>query len=79
MAGSLLFLGMAMLALAAGLLVRSRLRRRGRKRALTDEMVRRIEREGELLYEEEESLDLEGIRQEEDAFWEQTWDEPEPL
>lgn len=79
MAGSLLFLGMAMLALAAGLLVRSRLRRRGRKRGLTDEMVRRIEREGELRYDGQRRLDLEAIREEEEAFWEQTWDEPQEL
>lgn len=79
MAGSLLFLGMALLALAAGLAARRRIRRQTREQRLSEEMIRRIEREGEVRYESREPLDLDAIREEEDGFWEQTWDEPEPL
>lgn len=70
---------MALLALAGGILVRRRIgaARRRRTDGLTDEMIRRIEREGRLRREEPEPLDLDEIREEEDAFWEQTWDEPE--
>lgn len=75
MTGFLLFL--TLLVLFGGLLVRWRLRQ-ARKRELTQEMVRRIEEEGRLRWEDEE-LDMESIREEEDRFWEQSWDEPEPL
>lgn len=75
MTGFLLFL--ALLVVFGGLLVRWRLRQ-ARKRGLTEEMVRRIEEEGQLRWEDEE-LDMEAIREEEDRFWEQSWDEPEPL
>lgn len=76
-----LLLLLAILALVAGLLVRRRIRaaKDRRPEGLTDDMVRRIEREGRLRREEPEPLDLEEIREEEDAFWEQTWDEPEEL
>lgn len=77
MIGSLVFFAAALLVLAGGLLVRYRLRRSKRRQQLTDDMVRRIEREGTIRYEPEEPLDLETIRKEEDAFWERTWDEPE--
>ncbi len=70
-------LALALLTIAGGLAVRRRLRRRDS--ALDDDMVRRIEEEGRLDWEAPEPLDLEEIREEEDAFWEQTWDEPEPL
>ena len=67
-----------LLALAGGLLARRKIREATRSPGLTDDMVRRIERRGRLDWEEEE-LDLEEIREEEDEFWAQTWDEPEPL
>lgn len=79
MAGSLLFLGLALVVVVVGLHARRRLRRTGRREGLSDEMVRRIEREGSVRFEPPEPLDLEEIREEEDAFWEQTWDEPEEL
>lgn len=71
------FLLLALLVVVAGILARRRVRRARPDRALTDDMVRRIEEEGRLRREEE--LDLEEVREEEDRFWEQTWDEPEPL
>lgn len=67
-----------LLALAAGLLARRKVRDATRSRGLTDDMVRRIETRGRLEWEDEE-LDLEEIRAEEDEFWSRTWDEPEPL
>lgn len=73
----LVFLLLALIVLGAGIVVRRRLRS-GRSR-VTDEMVRRIEREGRIDAEDVDPLDLERIRAEEDEFWEQTWDEPEPL
>ncbi len=58
----------------------ARRRREARRRsAVTDEMVRRIETAGRIDAEEVDPLDLEEARAEEDAFWEQTWDEPEEL
>jgi hypothetical protein len=46
---------------------------------LTDDMVRHIEQHGTLRVEDHEPLDLDGVRAEEDAFWSETWDEPEEL
>lgn len=77
MLGTLLFLFMALLVAASALLAYRRRHRRGKPAGLTNEMVRRIEREGSLRYELPEPLDLDEIRDEEDAFWSQTWDEPE--
>lgn len=79
MAGSLLFLGIALLVLLAGLLARRRVERSKREDGLSDEMVRRIEREGSVRFEARRPLDLDEIRREEDEFWAQTWDEPEEL
>lgn len=73
----LLFLLLALLVLGAGIAVRRRLR--GRRSGLTDEIVRRIEREGRIDADDVDPLDLDRIRAEEDEFWDQTWDEPEPL
>ncbi len=72
---------LALLVLAAGLAVRVRLlRRRARRRAgLDDSDIRRIERTGALRTDEEEPLDQDLIDEEERRFWEQSWDEPEPL
>lgn len=46
---------------------------------LTDAMVDRILREGRLedRHVPDEALDLNEIRQEEDRFWSETWDEPD--
>lgn len=71
---------LALLVAVAGVLARRRLRRaRGRDAAISDDMVRRIERSGTLEYEPPSPLDLEQIREEEDDFWNQSWDEPEEL
>lgn len=72
-----LLAGLAVIALVAGLLARRRIRRASERPELSDELVRRIEREGTVRYDPPEPLDLEEIRDEEDAFWEPTWDEPE--
>lgn len=74
---SALLVGLALLALVAGLAARRRIRRAREEPGLSDDLVRRIEREGRVRYEPPEPLDLEEIREEEDAFWERSWDEPE--
>ena len=68
-------------ALAVAAVVARRLRSQGGARGdlVTDEIVRRIEREGALQVEEYEPLDLDDVRDEEDAFWSETWDEPEEI
>jgi len=57
--------------------VRSRLRSRLSRPAieLDDEAIGRILEEGVLTTDEDEPLDLKHIRQEEETFWEETWDE----
>ena len=69
----------ALLALAGGLLYRSRLSQAGGgKRVLTDDMIRRIEEDGAVQFEDDdEPLDLRAIREEEERFLEDTWDEPD--
>ena len=71
---------LAVLVLVTGILARRRIRANRRPTGrITDDMIRQIERRGRVEHEVPESLDLEEIREEEDAFWEQTWDEPEEL
>lgn len=77
--GSLLPALLAIVAIVAGLLARHRLRSDSGSRQVTDELIRQIESTGHLEDSEPEPLDLGEIRAEEDAFWEQTWDEPEEL
>lgn len=79
MSGSVVFLGLALLVLLAGLLARRRVNRARDDRRLSDEMIRRIERVGRIEFEADEPLDLDEIRREEDEFWSRTWDEPEEL
>lgn len=67
----------AVLVFIGGILGRARMRR-ARRRELSQEMVRQIEQEGSIRWERDD-LDLDAIREEEDRFWEQSWDEPEPL
>jgi hypothetical protein len=66
-----------MLALAAGLMYRSRLTRviRSGDPVLTDVMIREIEGRGRL--ELDEPLDHGQIQEEEARFWEEHWDEPD--
>jgi hypothetical protein len=67
----------ALLAIAAGLLYRNRLETTTRADAvaLDDDLIRQIERHGRI--ELEEPLDLDHIREQEERFWEESWDEPE--
>lgn len=68
------------LAVAAGVAVRWRIhraRRRGGKSELDDDAVRQIEETGRLETDEREPLDHDRIRDEEDRFWAETWDEPD--
>ena len=44
---------------------------------VTDDMVRQIEHQGTLRVEDHEPIDIKDVRAEEDAFWSETWDEPE--
>ncbi len=70
------------LVLAAGLAVvayamsRSHLRARRRSASLDDDAIRRIETSGRV--DVEEPLDLDEAHEEEERFWEEDWDEPEP-
>lgn len=77
--GAIVMLGLALLAVAGGLAIRFELW--GLKRRddpeLTEEMIRRIEEEGRVETDEREPLDYDEIRDEEDRFWSETWDEPD--
>lgn len=76
---SYMFLGLAAMVVVAGFVVRWRIRERTRSGDLevTDEVVRQIERKGSVSTDEREPLDRDRIREEEDRFWSETWDEPE--
>ena len=77
-----LFLGLgAVGVLVAGLLVRRRVREVTRRSPpeVDDEVLRRIEEEGVVPSDDPGPLDEEAIREEEDRFWEETWDRPENL
>jgi hypothetical protein len=67
----------AVLAIAAGLLYRNRLEdaRREEPGALDDDLIRQIEQDG--FIEIEEPLDLDHIREQEERFWGESWDEPD--
>ena len=75
MTGWLFAVGGALVA-AAWLANRRRLRRL-KDRELSDAAVRQIEASGRI--DVDEPLDLEEAAEEEERFWEETWDEPEPL
>lgn len=80
---TLFLLVFAILLLAAGLVMwRKRMERRppGASGWLTDDMVDQIIREGKLRddFVPDTGLDLQEIRREEDRFWSETWDEPDP-
>ncbi|MFW6192648.1 MAG: hypothetical protein ACOC83_04095 [Gemmatimonadota bacterium] len=77
--GALVLLGLALLAAAGGLAVRLKLRglKKREDPELTEEMIRRIEEEGQVETDEREPLDWDEIREEEDRFWSETWDEPD--
>jgi hypothetical protein len=67
--------------MVAGFLWLLRRRPRGTPGAgLSEAMISRIERTGQLNVAEEEPLDLKEIHEEEKRFWEEEpWDEPEEL
>ena len=72
-----LFAGLAALVLVAGVAARRRiLRRTGRASAgLSDDDVLQIEEDG-MLVREDESLDMDEIREAEEQFWaSESWDE----
>ena len=76
-----LTLGSGALIAAAALGVVRRRRRRGTRTGwLTDAMVRDILAHGRIETDAgpKPPLDLEEIRREEDRFWGETWDRPEP-
>jgi hypothetical protein len=70
-----IFLFGALLVAAGWLSYRRRLS--GLQPGLTDEDIRAIEKGG--LVGREEPLDLEEAAEEEERFWDESWDEPEPL
>jgi len=74
-----LWLGLALLVVAAGAAVRLRMRnvKRRDEMELTDDMIRQIEEKGRLETDRREPLDYDEIRREEDRFWSESWDEPE--
>lgn len=72
---SWLFTGAAVLVVAAGLLARRRIHRA--REGLSDADIRALEAGRRV--EVEEPLDLAEAAEEESRFWNETWDEPEPM
>lgn len=72
---SWVFAGAALLVAGAGFLARRRIARA--RAGLSDDAIRAIEERGRL--EVEDPLDLDEVAEEEERFWSETWDEPEPL
>lgn len=70
-----ILLAAAILVGAGGLIVRRRVLALRRDAALSDDAIREIEERGRL--ELEEPLDREHIHEEEQRFWEESWDEPD--
>ncbi|HUG41874.1 MAG TPA: hypothetical protein VMM12_15400 [Longimicrobiales bacterium] len=70
-----LLAGAALLVAGAGLAVRRRMDRL--RTGLDDEKIRAIEALGRV--ELEDPLDLVEAAEEEERFWSESWDEPEPL
>lgn len=78
--GGLVFLALAALVIVGGFLGRKRIRDvvGGGEPIVTDEVLRAILEEGELEAPDEEPLDEDAIRDAEDEFWGEEWDDPEP-
>ena len=74
-----LFFFMAALVVVGGLLFRGRLRRRvdGRDPMTDDPLLREILGQGGAQGPDEPPLDEDAIREAEDEFWSQEWDQPE--
>ncbi len=73
--------GLGILAAVAWFSVRSRLRRSLRSQSVEvdDTAIAQILVNGVFATDEDDPLDLEHIRQEEENFWEKTWDEAEEM
>ena len=74
---ALALFGLALLALAVGSVVRSRIHETVHSGGLSDADVEQILRTGEFVAED--PLDLDQVRQAEEEFWSETWDEAEEL
>jgi hypothetical protein len=74
-----LFIILAAIVLAGGLLSRRRIRDtvEGDVPLVTDEVMRRILEEGDVSPDDDEPLDEDRIREAEDRFWDEEWDRPE--
>lgn len=72
----LLWIGMGILVVVAGVLSRRGERRSGR---LSDQLIRQIETTGRIDREDVDPIDVDDIRSHEDEFWAQDWDEPESM
>lgn len=70
------WIALGVLALIAGVLARRGERRRS---TLSDDLVRQVEMTGRIEWDDLEPLDVDEIREKEDEFWAQTWDEPEEM
>ena len=73
--------GLVVLAFAAGISLRVRLRGHVRPRipVVDDEALDAILTTGTLTAEDDEPLDIRDIDEEERRFWSESWDEPEEL
>ena len=73
--------GLVVLAFAAGISLRVRLRQHVRPRipVVDDEALDSILTTGTLTVEDDEPLDIRDIDEEERKFWSESWDEPEEL
>jgi hypothetical protein len=71
--------GLTVLALAAGVSLRTRLRERidAPRPVIDDEAVEEILQSGTIVTSEDEPLDLGDIDEEERKFWSESWNEPD--
>ena len=71
--------GLTVLALAAGVSLRTRLRERidAPRPGIDDEAVEEILQSGTIVTSEDEPLDLGDIDEEERKFWSESWNEPD--
>lgn len=70
--------GLSALTIAAAVTLRTRRRSRFARTTpvVDDEVIEQILTRGEVHVDEDEPLDLDEIRDEEERFWSETWDEP---
>lgn len=80
-ASVLVWAGLGILAAVSWYSVRARLRRslRSKRVEVNDEAIAQILEDGVFAADEDDPLDVDHIRQEEERFWERTWDEAEEL